>query len=66
MTATAADTGVTPADIASARALEKSTLLRVNGKQALKLLESDPVSGYLVMRRLSGLIARFLAAAGAR
>jgi|SRR6266513_1953293 len=55
-----------PQRIASARALEKSTLLRVNGKQALKLLESDPVSGYLVMRRLSGLIARFLAAAGAR
>lgn len=55
-----------PQRIASARALEKSTLLRLNGKQVLKLLESDPASGFLVMRRLSGLIARFLAAAGAK
>jgi toluene monooxygenase system ferredoxin subunit len=55
-----------PQRIASARALEKSAVLRINGKQALKVLESDPASGYLVMRRLSGLIARFLAAAGAK
>jgi toluene monooxygenase system ferredoxin subunit len=55
-----------PQRIASARVLEKSALLRVNGKQALKVLESDPASGYVVMRRLSGLIARFLAAAGAK
>jgi len=55
-----------PQRIASARALENSALLRVNGKQALKVLESDPAAGFLVMRRLSGLIARFLAAAGAR
>jgi toluene monooxygenase system ferredoxin subunit len=55
-----------PQRIASARALERSALLRINGKQALKLLETDPASGYLVMRRLSGLIARFLAAAGAK
>jgi toluene monooxygenase system ferredoxin subunit len=41
-------------------------VLRINGKQALKLLESDPVSGYVAMRRLAGLIARFLAAAGAK
>ena len=46
--------------------LEKSVLLRINGKQALKVLESDPASGHVVMRRLAGLIARFLAAAGAR
>lgn len=55
-----------PQRIASARVLEKSTLLRLNGKQVLELLESDPASGYVVMRRLSGLIARFLAAAGAK
>lgn len=55
-----------PQRIASARALEKSVVLRINGKQALKVLEADPASGYLVMRRLSGLIARFLAAAGAK
>lgn len=55
-----------PTRIATARVIEKSTLLRINGKQALKVLESDPVSGFLVMRRLSGLIARLLAAPGAR
>ena len=55
-----------PQRIASARALENSTLLRLNGREVLKLLESDPASGFLVMRRLSGLIARFLAAAGAK
>jgi toluene monooxygenase system ferredoxin subunit len=55
-----------PKRIATARVLEKSTLLRINGKQALALLEADPASGFLVMRRLSGLIARFLAAPGAK
>ena len=55
-----------PHRIASARALEDSVLLRVNGKQALKLLESDPASGLVVMRRLAALIARFLAGAGAK
>lgn len=55
-----------PQRIASARALENSALLRLNGREVLKLLESDPASGFLVMRRLSGLIARFLAAAGAK
>jgi toluene monooxygenase system ferredoxin subunit len=55
-----------PQRIASARALEKSVLLRLNGRQALKLLESDPASGFLVMRRLSALIARFLAGTGAK
>ncbi len=55
-----------PTRIATARVLEKSTLLRINGKAALKLLESDAASGYMVMRRLSALIARFLTAPGAR
>ena len=55
-----------PQRIASARALEKSALLRLNGRQALKLLESDPASGFVVMRRLSGLIVRFLSVAGAK
>jgi hypothetical protein len=41
-------------------------LLRVNGKQAVKLLEADAASGLVVMRRLAALIARFLAAAGAK
>ena len=55
-----------PARIASARCLEDSALLRLNGREALKLLESDPASGFVVMRRLSALIARFLAGAGAK
>lgn len=55
-----------PQRIASARALEPSTVLRINGRQALKLLEADTASGYAVMRRLAGLIARFLTVAGAK
>jgi toluene monooxygenase system ferredoxin subunit len=55
-----------PTRIASARVLEQSALLRINGRQALNVLEADPASGYVVMRRLSALIARFLAAPGAR
>lgn len=55
-----------PHRIARSRALEDSVVLRVNGKQALKLLEADPASGLVVMRRLAALVARFLAAAGAK
>jgi toluene monooxygenase system ferredoxin subunit len=54
-----------PRRIASAKALEGSVLLRINGRDALAVLESDPASGYLVMRRLSSLITRYLAASGA-
>ena len=50
-----------PARIASARCLEASALLRINGKAALRVLESDPAAGFVVMRRLAGLIARYLA-----
>jgi len=55
-----------PARIAKATCLERSTLLRINGKSALRVLEGDPTSGYLVMRRLSSLIARYLAGSGAK
>lgn len=55
-----------PARIASARCLEASVLLRINGKRALRVLEADPASGLVVMRRLAGLIARYLASSGAR
>ena len=55
-----------PTRIATAKVLEQSALLRINGKAALKILETDPASGYVVMRRLSALIARFLAAPGAK
>lgn len=55
-----------PQRIANATALEQSVLLRISGKEALKALEADPQSGFLVMRRLSALIARYLAEPGAR
>jgi toluene monooxygenase system ferredoxin subunit len=53
-----------PKRIAGARCLEASTLLRINGKVAIGVLESDPSAGFTVMRRLSGLIARYLALRG--
>jgi toluene monooxygenase system ferredoxin subunit len=56
----------TPARIASARCLDDSALLRINGKAALRVLEGDPAAGFVVMRRLAGLIARYLASSGAR
>jgi toluene monooxygenase system ferredoxin subunit len=55
-----------PQRIASARCLEPSTLLRINGKAALGVLESDPSAGFVVMRRLAGLIARYVASGGSR
>jgi toluene monooxygenase system ferredoxin subunit len=55
-----------PQRIASARCLEPSTLLRINGRSALEVLEGDPPAGFIVMRRLSGLIARYLASRGSQ
>ena len=55
-----------PQRIARATCLEQSRLLRMNGKQTLDLLERDSASGYLVMRRLSSLIARYLASSGSK
>jgi toluene monooxygenase system ferredoxin subunit len=55
-----------PARIASARCLEASALLRINGRAALAVLEKDPHAGLIVMRRLAALIARYLASSGAR
>jgi toluene monooxygenase system ferredoxin subunit len=55
-----------PARIASARCLEASSLLRINGKSALRVLEGDPAAGFMVMRRLAALIARYLASSGVR
>lgn len=55
-----------PARIASARCLESASLLRINGKAALGVLEGDPAAGFVVMRRLAALIARYLASSGAR
>jgi toluene monooxygenase system ferredoxin subunit len=55
-----------PHRIAAASCLEKSTLLKINGKTMLQVLESDPGAGFLVMRRLSSLINRYLASSGAK
>ena len=54
-----------PARIASARCVEDSSVLRINGRAALGVLEGDPAAGFTVMRRLASLIARFLAGTGA-
>ena len=56
----------TPARIASARCLEASSVLRINGRAALRVLEGDPAAGFTVMRRLAALIARYLASSGAK
>lgn len=53
-----------PRRIAKSTCLEDSVLLRLNGEEALKVLESDPASGYFVMRKLSTLITRHLASPG--
>ena len=55
-----------PVRIASARCLEASTLLRLNGKATLAVLEENPSDGLVAMRRLAALIARHLASSGAR
>lgn len=55
-----------PQRIARATCLEQAQLLRIDGKQTLELLERDSASGYLVMRRLSSLIARYLTASGSK
>ncbi len=45
-----------PLRIAKAVCVENSTLMRLNGEEAVKVLESDTSSGYLVMRQLATLI----------
>jgi len=55
-----------PRRIASARCEERSAVLRIDGKRTLDALEADPASGYLVMKRLAALIARYLAEPGAK
>lgn len=55
-----------PIRIAGARCLEASTLLRLNGKAVLAALEADPSTGFVAMRRLAALIARYLTLSGSR
>jgi len=54
-----------PHRIASATCLEESAFLRINGNAMLQVLESDPIGGFNVMRRLASLVNRYLAASGA-
>lgn len=53
-----------PRRIAKATCIEKSTLLRLNGEEVLRVLSDEPASGYLVMRRLSMLITKHLRSHG--
>jgi toluene monooxygenase system ferredoxin subunit len=55
-----------PVRIARATCLESSSVLRINGRATLQALESDPACGFIVMRRLSSLIARYLTPSGAK
>ncbi len=54
------------ARIASARCIEASTVLRLSGRSVLQVLEADPKDGFIVMKRLAGLIARYLSASGSQ
>ncbi len=45
-----------PLRIAKAVCVENSTLVRLNGEETVAILESDPESGYFVMRQLATLI----------
>ncbi len=53
-----------PMRIAKAVCVEKSALVRLNGEEVIKVLESDPASGYLVMRQLTTLITKHLTSSG--
>lgn len=55
-----------PKRIARAECMEKSSVLRLNGEEVLKVLAEEPVSGYLVMKQLSTLITRHLRASGGK
>ncbi|MEO7337587.1 MAG: cyclic nucleotide-binding domain-containing protein [Caldimonas sp.] len=53
-----------PRRIANAVCVEPSTLLRLEGKEVLKVLEDDPMSGFLVMKQLTMLITKQLRSTG--
>lgn len=55
-----------PSRIARASCIEKSTVLRLSGKESLRILEADAGSGYQVMRRLANLVAKYLTLSGAK
>lgn len=53
-----------PLRIAKAVCVEKSVLLRLKGDEAVKVLSSDPESGYRVMRQMNTLITNQLTSSG--
>jgi toluene monooxygenase system ferredoxin subunit len=54
-----------PRRIAKATCIEDSVTLRINGREAIGILEADPASAYRVMRKLSALISRYVSPPGA-
>ncbi|MGH8599695.1 MAG: cyclic nucleotide-binding domain-containing protein, partial [Burkholderiales bacterium] len=54
-----------PRRIAKATCIENSVTLRINGREAIAILERDPASAYRVMRKLSALISRYVSPPGA-
>ena len=46
-----------PLRLGRAQCLDKSKILAINGSLLLDILEKDPKSGFLVMKRLCSLIA---------
>jgi toluene monooxygenase system ferredoxin subunit len=54
-----------PSRIARAVCLEKSVILRLNGGETLKVLETDPAAGFQVIRKLLNVVARYLTPPGA-
>lgn len=55
-----------PRRIARAVCIEDSVVFRLNGIETLKVLETDTRSAYLVMRKLSTLITRYLTSEGSK
>ncbi|MDH5538868.1 MAG: cyclic nucleotide-binding domain-containing protein [Rhizobacter sp.] len=53
-----------PRRIAKSRCVEGSSLVRLAGKEVLKVLADDPMSGFLVMKQLSTLITKHLGSSG--
>jgi len=55
-----------PRRIARAVCKENSSVLALNGKAVLEVLEQDPGAGYQVMTKLVHLVTRYLASSGAK
>lgn len=55
-----------PQRIAAATCIDRSSVVKINGKEMLQILEADPGAGFNVMRRLSSLINRYLSAPSAK